>query len=74
MRRKRRLLEPTLTISGGRNKRKRLLERNGRNRNITESGDMMPGIGWRGKELSGKRNTITSEGPQGLVLTPSLTP
>ena len=35
---------------------------------------MMLGIGWRGKELSGKKNTIMSKGPPGPVLTPLLTP
>ena len=40
----------------------------------TESGNVMPGIGWRGKELGSKRNTIMSEGPLGPVLTPSLIP
>ena len=39
-----------------------------------ESSGVMPGIGWRRKELSGKKNTIVSEGPPGPVLTPLLTP
>ena len=72
-RRKRRLLKPPLTRLGGRNERKRLLRRNGKSMSPAESRDMMPGIGWRRKELSGK-NTIMSEGPLGPVLTPLLTP
>ena len=40
----------------------------------TESGDVMPGIGWRRKELGGKKNIIMSEGPLGPVLTPLLIP
>ena len=74
MRKKRRLLEPPLTVSRGRNERKRLLRRNGRSRSITESSDVMPGVGWKGKELSSKKNTIVSEGPPGPVLTPLPTP
>ena len=74
MRKKRRLLEPPLTVSGGRNERKRPLRRNRRSRSTAESGNVMPGIGWRGKELGGRKNTIMSEGPPGPVLTPLLTP
>ena len=70
MRKKRRLLEPPLNGSRGRNERKRPLGRNGRTKSSTESGDMMPGIGWRGKELDGKKKTIVNEGPLGPVLTP----
>ena len=73
-RKKRRLLEPPLTRSRDRNERKRLLGRNGRSTSSTESGNVMPGVGWRRKELGSKENTIMSEGPLGPVLTPLPTP
>ena len=38
------------------------------------SGDMMPGISWRRKELGGKMNTTMNAGPLEPVLTLSLTP
>ena len=34
----------------------------------------MLGVGWRRKELGGKKNIIMSEGPPEPVLTPSLIP
>ena len=74
MRKKRRLLEPPLTGFGDRNERKRPLRRNGKSTSSTESGNVMPGIGWRRKELGSKKNTIVSKGPPGPVQTPLLTP
>ena len=74
MRKKRKLLEPPLTGSGDRNEMKRPLRRNGGSTSSAESGDMMLGIGWRRKELSGKKNIIMSKGSLGPVLTPLLIP
>ena len=53
---------------------KRLLGRNGKSTSSTESGNVMLGVGWRRKELGGKKNIIMSEGPLGPVLTPLLIP
>ena len=36
--------------------------------------NVMPGVSWRRKELSSKKNTTMSEGPLDPVLTPLLTP
>ena len=74
VRKKRRLLEPPLNRFGDRNERKRLLRRNGKSMSSAESGDMMPGTGWRRKELGSKKNTAMSKGLLEPVLTPLLTP
>ena len=39
-----------------------------------ESGDVMPDISWKRRELNGKQNTTMSEGPLEPVLTLLLTP
>ena len=74
MRKKRRLLKPPLNGFGDRNERKRPLRRNGKSTSSTESGNVMPGVSWRRKELGGKKNTTMSEGPLEPVLTPLPTP
>ena len=74
MRKKRRLLEPPMNRFRDRNERKRPLRRNRKRTSSAESGNVMPGVGWRRKELGTKKNTTMSEGPLEPVLTPLLTP
>ena len=74
MRKRRRLLEPPLNKFRDKNRRKRPLRRKGKSMSSTGSGDMMPGVSWRRKELGSKRSTTVSEGPLEPVLTLSPTP
>ena len=74
MRKRRRLLEPPLNGFRDKNKRKRPLRRNRKSTSSAESGNLMPGVSWRRKELGGKKNTTMSEGPLEAVLTLLLTP
>ena len=74
MRKRRRLLEPPLNGFGDKNERKRPLRRNGKSMSSAESGDVMPGISWRRKDLGSKKNTTVSEGPPEPVLTLLPTP
>ena len=74
MRKKKRLLKPPLNGFRDRNERKRALRRNGKSTSSTESGDVMPYISWKRRELDGKKNTTVSRGPPEPVLTLLLTP
>ena len=74
VRKRRRLLEPPLNEFRDKNERKRLLGRKGKSTSSAGSGDVMPGISWRRKELGSKRSTTVSEGPLEPVLTLLLTP
>ena len=74
MRKRRRLLKPPLNGSRDKSERKRPLRRNGKSRSSAESGDLMPGVSWRRKELGSKKNTTMSEGPPEPVLTLLPTP
>ena len=73
-RKRRRLLKPPLNRFRDKNERKRPLRRNGKSTSSAGSGNMMPGISWRRKELGGKKNTTVNEGPLEPVLTLLLTP
>ena len=49
-------------------------EENWRSASSTESGDVMLGIGWRRKELGGRKNIIMSKGPSGACPDPITDP
>ena len=74
MRKRRRLLKPPLNEFRDKNERKRPLRRKGKSTSSAGSGNVMPGISWRRKELGGKKSTTVSEGPLEPVLTLLLTP
>ena len=73
MRKKERLLKPPLNRYGERNKRKKLLRRNGKSTSSAGFGAVMPDASWKRRELNGKKNTTMSEGPLQPVLTLLLT-